>query len=151
MRRFRFGDFVLAQKSGRLAARENRGSRVDLNFLKRINDTFGHEKGNVAITGLCRLVCKTFSHSPVFRIGGDEFVVILKNSDYEEASILVGKFNAEIEKFAANEDLLQWEKISAAIGYALYDEKIDSGYDNVFRRADKAMYERKKAMKAVRE
>ncbi len=123
---------------------------VDLNFLKRINDTFGHEKGNVAIKKLCHLVCDTFQHSPVFRIGGDEFAVIIKGNDYEEIENLVGRFLAEIEKAQEDSSLQPWERTSAAIGYALYDETIDSGYDNVFRRADKAMYEMKKKMKALR-
>jgi len=123
---------------------------IDLNYLKRINDTFGHEKGNYAIIKLCKLVCLVFLHSPVFRIGGDEFAVILKNADYENIEKLVDKFNGELEKIEKTEDLEPWEKTSAAIGYALFDKNIDNGYDDVFRRADKAMYERKKAMKAAR-
>lgn len=123
---------------------------VDLNFLKKINDTFGHDKGNVAIIKLCKLVCVTFAHSPVFRIGGDEFAIILKGNDYDNIEALLTQFNAEVAKASEDESLSYWERTSAAIGYALYDEAIDSGYDNVFRRADKAMYERKKEMKALR-
>ena len=44
---------------------------VDLNFLKKSNDTYGHEKGNISIRRLCMLVCEVFEHSPVFRIGGN--------------------------------------------------------------------------------
>nr|MCR5252079.1 GGDEF domain-containing protein [Treponema sp.] len=124
---------------------------IDLNYLKRINDTYGHEKGNVAIIKLCKMVCEIFDHSPVFRIGGDEFVVILRNSDYENIDSLIKKFNDELALIENTEELPLWEKTSAAIGYAIFDEDIDSGYESVFRRADKAMYERKKAMKAVRE
>lgn len=124
---------------------------IDLNYLKRINDTFGHEKGNFAIINLCKLVCTTFAHSPVFRIGGDEFAVILKNTDYENVELLVEQFNGKLSTIWDAEELEPWEKTSAAIGYALFDENIDTCYDNVFRRADKAMYERKKEMKAVRE
>ena len=124
---------------------------IDLNFLKRINDTCGHDKGNIAITNLCRLVCTTFAHSPVFRIGGDEFVVILKGSDYEHAAELVDQFNEEIYRLSSDESLSYWERTSAAIGYAMYDAKTDKGYDDVFARADKAMYDRKNAMKAARE
>ena len=61
---------------------------VDLNFLKSINDTYGHECGNSAIISLSKLICDVFVHSPVFRIGGDEFVVILKNNDYNQIQIL---------------------------------------------------------------
>ncbi len=124
---------------------------IDLNYLKRINDTFGHDKGNIAIIKLCHLVCNTFVHSPVFRIGGDEFVVILKGQDYNNVYELVQQFNDDIDISSSDNSVEYWERTSAAIGYALYDKDIDSGYDNVFRRADKAMYERKKEMKAVRE
>ncbi len=124
---------------------------IDLNYLKRINDTFGHDKGNIAIIRLCKLVCLVFSHSPVFRIGGDEFVVILRNNDYKNVQSLVSAFNVELLKIDQTPDLSPWEKTSAALGYALFDESVDTSYDNVFRRADKAMYERKKEMKAVRE
>lgn len=124
---------------------------IDLNYLKRINDTFGHEKGNIAIVTLCKLVCEIFAHSPVFRIGGDEFVVILRNSDYKNREKLVQQFNDRLAGIENTEGLQAWEKTSAAIGYAIFDESTDTGYDSVFRRADKAMYERKKDMRAVRE
>jgi diguanylate cyclase (GGDEF)-like protein len=51
---------------------------VDLNYLKMYNDTYGHEKGDIAIRTVCNLTCETFKHSPVFRYGGDEFAVILQ-------------------------------------------------------------------------
>ncbi len=123
---------------------------VDLNFLKRINDTYGHEKGNIAIKKLCTLVCTIFDHSPVFRIGGDEFVIILKGTDYTNYDNLYEAFTKALEKFAADARLEPWEKVSAAIGAAFYDKNIDASVDNVFRRADQKMYQNKKAMKAVR-
>ena len=123
---------------------------VDLNFLKRINDTYGHEQGNIAIKKLCHLVCAIFEHSPVFRIGGDEFAVVLEHNDYAKVSDLVDTFNAKLDEMAADTKLEPWERISAAIGVARYDPVTDSSVANVFKRADKAMYLRKKEMKAVR-
>ena len=124
---------------------------IDLNFLKRINDTYGHKKGNIAIQRACHLACDTFKHSPLFRVGGDEFIAILKGYDYENIESLVEKFNKEVEHLSNDTSLEPWERTSAAIGYALYDEKMDTSYETVFHRADKAMYECKKAMKALRE
>ncbi len=123
---------------------------VDLNFLKRINDTHGHDKGNESIVKLCKLVCETFAHSPVFRVGGDEFVAIVKGGDYDRVESLVARFNQSVQESSVDESLYPWERTSAAIGYALFDSRYDAGYDDVFRRADKAMYEHKKAMKAQR-
>ena len=124
---------------------------VDLNDLKKINDGYGHDKGNVAIKKLCSIVCTVFEHSPVFRIGGDEFAVILKGYDYVNVSELVEKFNAEIEKISNDESLEPWNKASAAIGYAIYTRGLDFCFEDVFKRADEAMYIRKNEMKATRE
>lgn len=124
---------------------------IDLNFLKHINDTYGHDQGNIAIKKLSSLVCQVFNHSPVFRIGGDEFVVILEHLDYSEIDTLCMNFNIQLEIFSKNIDLKPWEQISAALGYALYDKNQDYTVQDVFRRADQAMYERKKQMKAIRE
>ncbi len=123
---------------------------VDLNFLKRTNDTYGHEKGNISIRRLCMLVCEVFEHSPVFRIGGDEFIVVLKNRDYRGIDDLVASFNDHLAQTQNDDTLKPWEKISAAIGYAKFDKTVDKTVDDVFKKADKAMYERKAAMKAER-
>lgn len=118
---------------------------VDVNYLKKINDTYGHECGNIAIRECCNLVCRIFSRSPVFRIGGDEFVVILKNEDYANVEALVAEFNAAQEKECDE----PWRRVSAALGYALYDEAEDGSLEHVFNRADEAMYRRKREMKAL--
>lgn len=124
---------------------------VDLNFLKKINDSYGHERGNFAIKKLCRLVCVTFEHSPVFRIGGDEFVVILKGSDLRNIDTLCADFEKELLESQNDASLEPWEKVSAAVGVAFYDSAVDANVESVFKRADQKMYERKKQMKATRE
>lgn len=119
---------------------------VDLNDLKYINDNYGHDCGNVALVRVAKHICDVFLHSPVFRIGGDEFAVILKNNDYDKIESLCAEFD---ERLAAQdkEDLQPWEKVKAAIGYALYDPKVDESVDDVFRRADQEMYQKKVALK----
>ncbi len=124
---------------------------IDLNYLKKINDTYGHDKGNVAITSLCRIVCQIFDHSPVFRIGGDEFVVILKGHDLENIDNLITKFKRQLKELQDDPNLEYWEKTSAAIGYAVYNPEIDEDYESIFKRADAEMYKSKKEMKATRE
>ena len=123
---------------------------IDLNSLKYINDTYGHECGNKAIKLLSKTVCEIFAHSPVFRIGGDEFAVILRRHDYENIVQLQNDFESRLIEFADDETLYPWDKISAALGYALFDERRDHCAEDVFKRADEAMYERKKEMKADR-
>ena len=124
---------------------------VDLNYLKKINDAYGHENGNLAIRKLSAMICNIFSHSPVFRIGGDEFAVILRGADYDQYDQLKQRFDAEIEKMAEDKILEPWERVSAAIGAAFYDESLDDDISGLFRRADHEMYEQKKTMKAIRE
>ncbi len=123
---------------------------VDLNYLKVINDTYGHDKGNVVIKNTSDLVCETFKHSPVFRIGGDEFVVIIRNHDLENVDDLIKEFKTSTDMLSSDKSLRKWERISAAIGYAVFTEE-DTNADDVFKRADSAMYEDKKNMKAARE
>ena len=116
---------------------------VDLDNLKGINDAYGHEHGDEFITGSCAIVCEVFSHSPVFRIGGDEFVALLRGRDYENRAELMQLLH---ERFAATRDddtRDPWKRYSASAGMADYDPSRDRGYTAVFRRADEAMYQRK--------
>ena len=121
---------------------------IDLNYLKRTNDTYGHEKGNEAICLLCGAICRVFKHSPVFRVGGDEFVVILENHDLAQLDVLKEAFEQELVRMQDNPE--PWARISAAAGYALYEPGTDVDLEDVFKRADAQMYARKKAMKAER-
>ena len=115
---------------------------VDLNDLKGINDTYGHEQGNAAIIKVCRTICDTFSHSPVYRIGGDEFVVLLENRDYKNIDTLIQKFDEAMNHSDSTDPK---ENITAAIGYARC--KPGDTIEQVFERADQAMYACKKNMK----
>ncbi|MBR1558856.1 MAG: diguanylate cyclase [Clostridia bacterium] len=120
---------------------------IDLNDLKRINDTYGHERGNEAIIRLSRMVCDTFKHSMVFRIGGDEFAAILLNDDYRDREALVARLKADLDGLKTAPGLKPWERIGAAIGLATFDRQKDARPNDVFRRADIRMYEEKKRMK----
>ena len=125
--------------------------KVDLNFLKEINEEFGPDKGDEAIRKLCMLVCNIFQHSPVFRTNVDEFSIILKNSDYENVDKLVQEFNDTLAEYDADESLEKWEKISASIGIALFDKNRDFKVEDVLKRSDANMNKRKQEMKAIRE
>lgn len=116
----------------------------DVNELKKANDTFGHECGDQLIKSASMLICKVFAHSPVFRIGGDEFVVILQNSDYEEKEQLFTEFDEKMKSVIV--DSSHDISLSIAYGIACYTKEMDT-YDMVFQAADHAMYEKKKEMK----
>ena len=114
---------------------------IDLNNLKVINDTYGHELGNVSIVKICRHICYVFKNSPVFRIGGDEFVVILEGKDFEDAEELEQRFKRSMSGFEKDKNVKPWERVTASIGIAIYDPSIDKSVTDVFNRADKEMYE----------
>ena len=121
---------------------------IDMNGMKEINDTLGHDAGDNALRKLTSVICGTFSHSPVFRVGGDEFVVITQKYDYRNSDRIVDQFNRAIEELKNDPYLAPGENITAAIGYEVYDKSIDSTVDEVLKRADNAMYAKKRVMKA---
>ena len=123
---------------------------IDINFLKRINDTYGHEQGNLYLQGAAELLRKVFGEEQLYRIGGDEFVVILEGKAQEEAEQRIRTFREEIDRLQADDSLQPWEKVSAAVGMAKYEKGRDASTEEVLRRADEAMYREKIAMKAVR-
>lgn len=117
----------------------------DLNNLKAVNDKYGHEYGDILITDACRVICKAFKTSPVFRIGGDEFVAILNRESCENRFALENTFYKEVE-IAARERTAPGT-LSIACGIAVFDEETDKNVEDTFTRADKLMYEKKSIQK----
>ncbi len=114
----------------------------DTNNLKKINDTNGHAAGDEYIKESAKLLCETFTHSPVFRVGGDEFVVFLRGNDYSSRIGLV-----EYVKGKVQENKGTGEGPVFAVGMAEYDPQNDSLVSEVFDRADREMYENKQKLK----
>lgn len=121
---------------------------VDVNFLKRINDTYGHECGDKYLIGACGVICDVFKHSPVFRIGGDEFLVVLEGHDYEQREQLLAEAGRRFSGVGQDEGLEPWERYSAACGMGVYAQGMT--VEEVFQRADEEMYRNKAAMKGGR-
>ncbi len=119
---------------------------MDINNLKMVNDNFGHEPGDLYIQGCCRLLCDTFSHSPVYRIGGDEFVAILSERDYEDREERIASLKAAFASSSVDSSREPWERYSASIGSAVFDAG-DESFEQVFKRADNAMYQEKEAFR----
>lgn len=115
----------------------------DLNDLKQINDKQGHKAGDEYIKTACRLICTHFKHSPVFRIGGDEFVAILEGEDFRNRDDILEKFEKTI---LGN---LEEEKIVIAFGSASFNPGQDQSIRAVFKRADAAMYKEKTLLKDI--
>ena len=114
----------------------------DLNDLKKVNDTLGHDAGDAYIVSACKLICDVFRHSPVYRIGGDEFAAILEGRDQVNGDALMTEFDRRIEEYRRGE-----RRVVVASGLAAYTH--GDSFGDVFHRADKAMFERKRVLKGL--
>ena len=121
----------------------------DCNYLKNINDQYGHAHGDIYLRTGCMFICKTFAHSPVFRIGGDEFAAILQGDDYQNWEALFAQFDERAKECNAVTEN-PWEKINISKGIAVYDPKKDANAESVLERADDEMYREKVRMKTAR-
>lgn len=116
----------------------------DLNGLKEINDKYGHESGDMAITDAAEALKAVFGKENLYRIGGDEFIAVfdgMKKPDTERCF-------ADLEKAMRSLDLtgkLYKGPLAIAKGAAAFCPGEDKEYRDVFRRADQSMYEEKTA------
>ncbi len=120
---------------------------LDVNDLKDTNDRFGHSQGDELLRQVSDSISDVFKHSPVFRIGGDEFVAILERGDYENREDLLAQLDEDVRR--RNEEKNFPFIVSAARGMAVYDKEKDSSFEDVFGRADNEMYANKKIVKAA--
>ncbi len=117
---------------------------ADINNLKETNDKYGHDVGNELIIHTAKILNGTFKNSSVFRIGGDEFAVILKGRDYENYRALLEDLDDTVSHDCISEEEIP---VSVARGVALYNPEIDAVYEDVFTKADHAMYLNKQETK----
>lgn len=136
---------------------------LDLNFLKRTNDTYGHKKGDELIKSFSDVLSNVFSlYGTVTRTGGDEFVVILDDITEEKVKSLLAQMLEQMEeKNKSASDVI----LSTAYGYAMKGEipskqekteeiklkVMDIGPRAVYRIADDRMYENKRKSKLGRQ
>jgi diguanylate cyclase (GGDEF)-like protein len=121
----------------------------DINYLKETNDRYGHDVGNKLIVSAAHIISSIFKRSPVFRIGGDEFAVILQNRDLDEKDALLKIFDEECLSKSVDTDK-ESIPVSIAKGFARYDSEKDTNFIDVFNKADDAMYENKRKIKGMK-
>lgn len=113
----------------------------DLNDLKKVNDTQGHDAGDRYLQESAKLICDVLKHSPVYRIGGDEFAALLEGEDYNNRNAHVDSFMRIAEYNVKNGGPI------VSCGMDIYDPEKDKGFEDIFYRADSKMYECKKNLK----
>lgn len=123
----------------------------DVNNLKLVNDNLGHDVGDKLIVDACEIIKLSFEPNMVYRIGGDEFVVLLKDGEAAYCEDYMENFRRNIKSY--NEVSGNKFTIAVAVGYAVYNPGVDEDYKSVFGRADRGMYINKRVLKeaAVRE
>ncbi len=115
----------------------------DVNNLKKTNDNLGHEHGDELIVEASKFICRTFAHSPIFRVGGDEFVCIIDSGDFDDRENLVASFKKQMD---CVKDSNYWKDVCIACGMASYQDD-GLNFDEVFKIADHRMYENKMELK----
>ena len=111
----------------------------DCDDLKGINDLYGHDRGDEYLKGASAMISRVFEHSPVFRIGGDEFAVILEGEDFENREALAERFEAECRKTLTSAEN-EWQQVRVTQGIAAFDPGVDRTVSDAARRADRIMY-----------
>ncbi len=114
----------------------------DINGLKFVNDTKGHAAGDQLIKDACDMICEYFTHGSVFRIGGDEFVVLLQEKGFDTMHEVIDEFNSKVE------ENIDTDNVVISIGYSEFTGE-DQQVHDVFERADQMMYKRKKQLKEM--
>lgn len=115
----------------------------DLNGLKIINDTKGHEAGDKYIVDAVNLIREYFPDCPLYRIGGDEFVLFMEGENCKNRNKMLEDFNRRIEENVKSGDVV------IAVGMDKYRPEMDFSYLRLFDRADKRMYDRKLELKEM--
>lgn len=109
---------------------------LDLNNLKILNDQYGHQEGDKALIAVTDIVREyTGAHASLYRIGGDEFMILCYKWTEQEVCKMIDSINEDLEA----------TKYRCAVGYAAYSEQ--AGFDAVCQEADRIMYENKRQMK----
>lgn len=120
----------------------------DLNSLKQINDTQGHSLGDQYIIRSAQIIKDVFSCvGSCYRVGGDEFVVIIENSSLINIPLYLNRLEWNIDLF--NKEEQTSFNMDIAYGFAVYDSNLDTDLEDTYNRADKEMYKNKMQKKAA--
>ncbi len=122
----------------------------DCDGLKRINDEYGHDKGDIYLKNACRTISDVFKRSPVYRVGGDEFYIILQHEDFHNREFLLSRLDKVIDEINASAEN-PWDQVCLSKGFAIYDPAEDNIVQKIMQRADTLMYENKRERKMCRE
>jgi len=142
----RRGYFLLARQQVKLAKRMRRPVLfvvADLDGMKKINDTFGHEAGDQALIETAGILKKTFRDADIIgRIGGDEFAVCIMEDDTSTAEAITVRMEENVR--IANSATTSPYELSISAGIARFDYASQTSFEQMLAQADGLMYEKKR-------
>lgn len=140
---------AMLEKIHELANRHNIAfsiAYIDINNLKHINDTLGHSCGDDLIKAVALCIIKEIRTSDIFiRLGGDEFLIVFHNTNFEKAKIAINRINKEIDKY--NKTQGKPFSIGISVGIVEYSKDRRLSVNQLIEKADKLMYINKKLKK----
>jgi len=142
----RRGFLTLAAQHVKFARRTKRGCWlivVDLDDFKQINDSFGHPEGDRALIKTAELLTRSFRESDIIaRLGGDEFTVLAVHADDDSVSTITKRLAETLSQCNAQAD--RGYALAFSVGVARFDPASPCSIDELFARADEALYEQKR-------
>jgi diguanylate cyclase (GGDEF)-like protein/PAS domain S-box-containing protein len=146
----RRGFITLAEQQLKFSDRVKRDMLLffaDLDGMKWINDTLGHEEGDRALVDVAMILKETFRYSDIIaRMGGDEFAILAIDTTGIYPEIIMARLQNQIDTH--NSGGKRRYKISISMGIAYYDPEHSCSLDELMSRADKLMYEQKRSKKS---
>ncbi|RPH51990.1 MAG: diguanylate cyclase [Desulfobacteraceae bacterium] len=147
----RRGFLTLAQQQLKLSERNKKGVLLyfaDLDLLKRINDTLGHEEGDKALIEAAKIFKETFRTSDIIaRLGGDEYAVLTVDITEANSEIFTARLQTLID--IRNNQKNRRYKLSISVGSSYFNPESPCSLDELMARADKSMYEQKQNKKGL--
>ncbi|MBU0545016.1 MAG: diguanylate cyclase [Proteobacteria bacterium] len=148
----RRGFLSLAGQQLKLSDRNKNGMLLffaDLDLLKQINDTLGHEEGDKALIEASNIFRETFRTSDIIaRLGGDEFAILVIGADEANSGIFIARLQQMIDIWNNKEN--RKYRLSISMGCSYYDPENACSIDELIARADKLMYEQKQSRKITK-
>ncbi len=118
----------------------------DLNDLKKCNDTYGHDAGDMYIKSAVDIIVEVLGDlGKTYRIGGDEFSTVIENPDVKIIEECIEKIEALCEEYNNTNSLINFMRIAS--GYAVFDKTLDNDFSDTVRRSDVMMYKTKARLK----
>ena len=145
----RRGFLGLTEKQQKIARRAKQTFSLiyaDMDGLKQINDTHGHQEGSNAIRQLAEILKKSFRESDIIaRLGGDEFTIFVMETIAFNVTIPIERLRENLRRYNAQN--LHAYQLSLSVGTVCVESEDDSTIEELLIKADKAMYENKKQKK----